>query len=124
MVGFAASATAIGDYMLHSGSAESSLDAVHLSSIYLATVIGSVTTTGSLVAYGKLDGKLDSAPLSLPGRDAINVGLGASTLLSGAVAFTTGDPTIGLTALMASLASSGVLGWHMTASIGGAGKQL
>ena len=30
------------------------LDKVHLASIYLATVIGSVTCTGSLVAFGKV----------------------------------------------------------------------
>jgi NAD/NADP transhydrogenase beta subunit len=53
------------------------LDGVHLASIYLATVIGSVTFTGSLVAFGKLDGRLSSAPLKLTYRDQINMGLGA-----------------------------------------------
>jgi len=118
LVGIAASATAVGDYMLNSGT--ESMDGVHLSSIYLASVIGSVTTTGSLVAYGKLDGKLSSAPLALNGRDQINMGLGAATLLAGGMYATTADPNLALTALTASIASSGVLGWHMTSSIGGA----
>ena len=61
LVGFAASAAAIGDYL--NAPDPTQLDGVHLSSIYLATVIGSVTFTGSLVAFGKLDGRLDSAPL-------------------------------------------------------------
>ena len=52
------------------------LDSVHLASIYLATIIGSVTFTGSLVAFGKLDGRMSSAPLKLASRDRINAGLG------------------------------------------------
>ena len=39
--------------------------------IVLATGIGSVTATGSLVAYGKLDGSLDSGAMNLAGRDQV-----------------------------------------------------
>jgi len=118
LVGFAASSAAIGDYLNCATPAE--LDKVHLASIYLANVIGSVTTTGSLVAFGKLDGRLDSAPMKHPARDQINVGLGTATLGAGAVFM--GGPEIGtgLAALGGSLTTSGILGWHMTASIGGA----
>ena len=77
LVGLAASAAAIGDYMNVPDPTQ--LDAVHLGSIYLATVIGSVTFTGSLVAFGKLDGRLLSRPLKLAARDQINMGLGAAT---------------------------------------------
>ena len=83
LVGISASTAAIGDYLNCQNPAD--LDNVHLASIYLANTIGSVTTTGSLVAYGKLDGKLDSAPLQHPARDQINMGLGAATLGAGAV---------------------------------------
>lgn len=51
LVGVAASAAAIGDYANAESAAD--LDKVHLASIYLASVIGSVTCTGSLVAFGK-----------------------------------------------------------------------
>ena len=115
LVGIAASATAIGDYMHHD---PSTLDNVHLTSVYLASVIGSVTTTGSLVAFGKLDGRLASAPLQLSQRDNINLALGASTLLAGGIVATM--PEFGVPALTASILTSGALGWHMTASIGGA----
>lgn len=37
--------------------------------------MGSITATGSVIAYGKLSGSLDSAALALPGRDYINMGL-------------------------------------------------
>lgn len=118
LVGLAASAAAVGDYM--NAPDPTQLDGVHLASIYLATVIGSVTFTGSLVAFGKLDGRLPSAPLKLPQRDQINMGLGAITAGTGAVLM--GAPTMGpgVAALSTALTTSGVLGWHMTASIGGA----
>ncbi|CAB9508472.1 transhydrogenase, mitochondrial [Seminavis robusta] len=118
LVGLAASAAAVGDYM--NVPDVTKLDGVHLSSIYLATVIGSVTFTGSLVAFGKLDGRLDSAPLQLAQRDQINMGLGAATLGAGAVVMGGPEVGLGMGALSSALTTSGILGWHMTASIGGA----
>ena len=40
-------------------------------SAQLATGIGSVTATGSVVAYGKLNGSLDSGAMNLAGRDQV-----------------------------------------------------
>ena len=118
LVGLAASAAAVGDYLNVENSTQ--LDGVHLGSIYLASVIGSVTFTGSLVAFGKLDGRLDSAPLKLGYRDQLNMGLGAATLGAGAVIMGAPELGVGMTALTSALTTSGILGWHMTASIGGA----
>jgi len=117
LVGVAASTAAVGDYI---NSDFAGLDGVHLSSIYLAAVIGSVTTTGSLVAFGKLDGRIDSAPLKLERRDQINMGLGAATAGAGAIFATAPGAGVGVAALTSALGTSGALGWHMTASIGGA----
>jgi NAD(P) transhydrogenase len=114
LVGIAASAAAIGDYLNVPDTTK--LDSVHLASIYLATVIGSVTCTGSLVAFGKLDGRLSSAPLKLQGRDQINMGLGAATLGAGAVVMGAPEVGTGMAALGGALTSSGVLGWHLTVS--------
>lgn len=114
LVGIAASATAIGDYMNTPEIA--SVDNIRMASIYLATIIGGVTTTGSIVAFGKLDGRISAQPLKLENRDAINIGLGVITagtgmgFLAGA-----GAPLLGV-----SLLSSSALGYHMTRSIGGA----
>ena len=118
LVGIAASSAAIGDYLNAANPAE--LDKVHLASIYLANTIGSVTTTGSLVAFAKLDGRLSSTPMAHPARDQINMGLGAATLGAGAVLMGAPEMGTGIAALGGSLATSGLLGWHMTASIGGA----
>lgn len=116
LVGIAASAAAVGDYM---NADLANLDGVHMSSVYLATVIGSVTTTGSLVAFSKLDGRMDSSALKLEKRDQINMGLGAATVGAGVVFAGASNPVVGLAALTSALGTSGALGWHMTASIGG-----
>ena len=118
LVGVAASAAAVGDFI--NAPVVSELDKVHLASIYLATVIGSVTCTGSLVAFGKLDGRMSSAPMAHPARDQINMGLGAATLGAGAIVMGGPEFGTGIAALGGALATSGALGWHMTASIGGA----
>jgi NAD(P) transhydrogenase len=118
LVGLAASAAAVGDYM--NAADPTQLDNIHLASIYLATVIGSITFTGSLVAFGKLDGRMSSQPLKLAGRDQINMGLGAATLGAGAVVMGGPEMGTGMAALTGALGTSGLLGWHMTASIGGA----
>jgi len=118
LVGLAASAAAIGDYM--NVPDVTALDGVHLASIYLASVIGAVTFTGSLVAFGKLDGRLDSTPLKLESRDRINMGLGAVTASCGAVVMGAPELGTGMASLTTALTTSGILGWHMTASIGGA----
>jgi NAD(P) transhydrogenase len=118
LVGLAASAAAVGDYI--NCPDPSQLDGVHLASIYLATIIGSVTFTGSLVAFGKLDERISSKPLKLPARDQINMGLGAVTLGCGAIIMGAPELGTGLAALGTALTTSGALGLHMTASIGGA----
>jgi NAD(P) transhydrogenase len=118
LVGIAASTAAVGDYL--NTPVASELDGVHLASICLATIIGSVTATGSLVAFGKLDGRMSSTPLKLERRDQINMGLGAATLGAGAVVMGAPEVGVGMTALTSALTTSGILGWHMTASIGGA----
>ena len=40
--------------------------------LFMGTYIGGVKFSGSLIAYGKLQGSLSSAPLMLPGRHYIN----------------------------------------------------
>merc|ERR1719469_509837 len=118
LVGIAASTAAIGDYMNCASPQE--LDKVHLASVYLANVIGSVTMTGSLVAFAKLDGRMDSTPMKLGMRDQINMGLGAVTAGAGAIVMGGPEFGTGIAALTSALGTSGALGWHMTSSVGGA----
>mmetsp|Transcript_30063 Transcript_30063/g.46103 ORF Transcript_30063/g.46103 Transcript_30063/m.46103 type:complete len:1120 (-) Transcript_30063:54-3413(-) len=125
LVGLAAMAGAAGEYLSGSGD----LGMGTLSAIYLATFIGGITATGSMIAFGKLAALLDSKPLSLPGRDQINLGmislcaLGMATFLNPdlAAGLVSMDPeTLQLGSLGVVAAVSSVLGLHLTASIGGA----
>ena len=43
----------------------------------LGVAIGAITFTGSVIAFAKLDGRMSGAPILLPARHAINLGLGA-----------------------------------------------
>lgn len=88
--------------------------------LFLGTYIGGVTFSGSLVAYGKLQGFLSSAPLMLPGRHLINGGLLAGNAVAMAAFYM--DPSMmgGLGLLGTSAALSTVMGVTLTSAIGGA----
>jgi NAD/NADP transhydrogenase beta subunit len=70
------------------------------------------------VAFGKLQGILDSKPLNLPGKNLINLGLLGGVLTCGGLFLTTGDTEFATNMLWATAALGGVLGAHLTASIG------
>jgi len=125
LVGLAAMAGAAGELLSSSGS----LGAGTLAAIYLATLIGGVTFSGSVVAFGKLAGMMSSAPLKLPIRDQLNLAM-LAVCVAGMSAFLGPDLTAGLANLdpetirLGSLSLGAVvssfLGYHLTASIGGA----
>jgi NAD(P) transhydrogenase subunit beta len=47
----------------------------------LGTAIGAITFTGSVIAFAKLSGRMSGAPIMLPARHAINIGLGIAILV-------------------------------------------
>merc|ERR1719498_1398646 len=63
---------------------------------------------------------MNSAPLTLPGRDQMNMALGGASLLGLMGFMVTKDPTMAALSLHTGIATSTLLGFHMTASIGGA----
>jgi NAD(P) transhydrogenase subunit beta len=84
--------------------------------VFLGILIGAITFTGSIVAYGKLAGKIQSKALILPGRHAINIAAGLVCLLLGGLYFCgAGIWTVICVALIA-----GAVGWHLIMAIGGA----
>lgn len=87
--------------------------------LILTLILVMTVSSGSLVAYGKLQGVLDSAPLLLPGRHAINLGLGAANIGTLAVYFMDPSMSVGLSMLGATAALSTVMGVTLTAAIGG-----
>merc|ERR1711950_93753 len=82
--------------------------------------ISGVTFSGSLIAYGKLQGVLNSAPLMLPGRHALNAGLLAANV--GAMGYFLMDPSMmsGLSMLGTTAGLSSIMGVTLTMAIGGA----
>jgi len=54
-----------------------------LATVFLSILIGGLTTTGSLIAYGKLSGRMDSAAVQFPGQAFLNVALVVTALVSG-----------------------------------------
>lgn len=94
---------------------ETHADGVHLVEVFLGVLIGAVTFTGSIVAYLKLSAKMKSAPLTLPGRNWLN--LGALVASAGALGWFLASPSLVPLVLMTVVALA--LGWHLVAAIGG-----
>jgi H+-translocating NAD(P) transhydrogenase len=88
--------------------------------LFLGTYMGGVTFSGSLVAYGKLQGVLNSAPLMLPGRHMINAGLLAGNVAAMGAFYMTPTLEGGLGCLGTTAALSTIMGVTLTAAIGGA----
>lgn len=90
-------------------------DTVHLVEVYLGVFIGAITFTGSIVAYLKLSAKISTGPLSLPGRNLLNLGaLGVTVAL---MVWFLASPSLVPLLLMTVVALA--VGWHLVASIGG-----
>jgi len=92
---------------------------IHNIEIYLGILIGAVTFTGSVVAYGKLNGKIGSKPLLLPGRHYLNLG---ALVLSIIICswFLDAGYGAGTTALILMTLIAFAFGVHMVMAIGGA----
>ncbi|WP_329285095.1 Re/Si-specific NAD(P)(+) transhydrogenase subunit beta [Streptomyces sp. NBC_00691] len=88
---------------------------IHHAEVFIGLFIGAVTFTGSIVAYLKLAAKISSRPLTLPGKNVLNLGsLGLFLALTVWFVIT---PTLWLLIVVTVLALA--LGWHLVASIGG-----
>ncbi|WP_137297955.1 Re/Si-specific NAD(P)(+) transhydrogenase subunit beta [Psychromonas sp. SP041] len=115
-VGLAATFIGFNSYLDHAVLAPAA-QTIHDVEVFLGIFIGAVTFTGSIVAYCKLSGKINSTALSLPGKNWINIAAVTSAALL-LVAFVSGD--LGLTALIIMTVIALAFGWHLVASIGGA----
>lgn len=72
-VGLAAVLVGFNSYLYHDASLAPVLVNIHLTEVFLGIFIGAVTFTGSIVAFGKLRGKISSKPLMLPNRHKMNL---------------------------------------------------
>jgi len=88
---------------------------IHEVEIFLGVFIGAITFTGSIIAYGKLSGRIDGKALILPGRHAWNISMVvASVVLMILYIQGAGSWTLYLMTLIAL-----VIGAHLVMAIGG-----
>ena len=84
--------------------------------LFLGIFIGAITFTGSVVAYGKLAGRVNSKAVKLPGGHALNAAAALISFISLIWYFNSGQflPLVIMT--IAAL----FIGWHLIMGIGGA----
>ncbi|MEM8237822.1 Re/Si-specific NAD(P)(+) transhydrogenase subunit beta [Morganella morganii subsp. sibonii] len=120
-VGLAAVLVGFNSYMDHNQALTSAvMNNIHLTEVFLGIFIGAVTFTGSIVAYGKLCGKLSSKPLMLPNRHKLNL---AALVVSFLLLWTfvkTDSTGLQVFTLILMTVIALAFGWHLVASIGGA----
>jgi len=90
-------------------------ETLHLIEVGLGVLIGAVTFTGSIIAYLKLSARMKSTPLTLPGRNLLN--LAALLVSAGLIVWLVVAPS--LLPLVLLTVISLALGLHLVAAIGG-----
>jgi H+-translocating NAD(P) transhydrogenase subunit beta len=91
---------------------------IHDVETYLGIFIGSLTFTGSIIAWGKLQGVIRSKPLLMPGRHLLNLGMLLACVWLGWAYLGKGHD--GLPELLIMTAIAGLIGIHLVMAIGGA----
>ena len=93
---------------------------IHEIEIYLGVLIGAVTFTGSVVAYGKLKGIVGSKPLILPARQLLNLAGLLACIWFGREFIQADSLDAGMVALLIMTVIAFLFGIHMVMAIGGA----
>lgn len=102
---------------IQSDNISADMHTVHLIEVFLGVFIGAVTFTGSIVAWGKLKGKISGKPMTLPHKHLLNLGALVLSLIL-LIVFVAAEGSWFCLILMTMIALA--FGWHLVASIGGA----
>lgn len=92
---------------------------IHRIETFVGIFIGAVTFTGSVVAFGKLQGLIGSKPLLLPGRHALNL-VAVIVCVALAALFVGAEGTAPIWPLVVQTIIASLLGIHLVMAIGGA----
>jgi NAD(P) transhydrogenase subunit beta len=118
-VGLAAVLVGFGSYLdPKTQSLQGAAHTIHLVEVFIGIFIGAVTFTGSIVAWGKLEGKIGSKALLYPGRHAVNIILLLVCIVLG-VLFAGAEGTSGIIHLYIMTAISSFIGVMLVMAIGG-----
>ena len=120
LVGLAAMAVGFVSYIDTSVAYTGVEKTIHNVEIYLGILIGSVTFSGSVIAFGKLSGRIGGKPLLLPARHLLNL-IGRLVVIWYCREFIlAGSVSAGMTPLIIMTVIALLFGIHMVMAIGGA----
>ncbi len=124
-VGLAAVLVGFTTFLASSGNFFGIEKTIHEIEIYLGILIGAVTFSGSVIAFGKLHGLIGSAPLLLPARHWLNLSILLACVYLGGIFINGGFIAVGgveagLIALLIMTLLALLFGVHMVMAIGGA----
>ena len=91
---------------------------IHLVEVFIGIFIGAITLTGSIIAWGKLDGKVPSKPWSFKGLQTMNLILLTACIILG-VLFCKAEGTSGMLYLGVMTAIASFIGVVLVMAIGG-----
>ncbi len=120
LVGLAACLVGFASYVDTSIVLEGAAKTIHHVEIYLGILIGAVTFSGSVVAFGKLSGKIGGKPLLLPARHWINLAMLVAVIFIAVRYLAAPTAAEGMTPLLIMTAIALLFGIHMVMAIGGA----
>jgi H+-translocating NAD(P) transhydrogenase subunit beta len=95
-------------------------ESIHQVEVYLGVLIGAVTLSGSVIAFGKLSGRIGGKPLLLPARHWLNLVLLIVMLVLGYEFLAAESIDQGLEPLIAMTVVALLFGMHLVMAIGGA----
>ena len=93
---------------------------IHNIEIYIGILIGGLTFTGSVIAYGKLSAILGGKPLMLPARHWLNLAMVIGVVVVGVKFVGAGTHAVAFVMLVVMTIIAFIIGAHMVAAIGGA----
>ena len=119
-VGLAAVLVGFNNFLEPNVTLQGSEKIIHEIEIYLGILIGAVTFSGSIIAFGKLSGKISGKSLLLPARHWLNLFIAVLAVGIGVWFINAENAETGLMALGAMTALALIFGVHMVVAIGGA----
>ncbi|GGC15628.1 NAD(P) transhydrogenase subunit beta [Oxalicibacterium flavum] len=119
-VGLAAALVGFASYVDPSLHFEGAEKTIHDVEIYIGILIGAITFSGSLIAFGKLNGKIGGKPLLLPARHWLNLVLLLVVIYFGVQFVQAESVSEGMTPLIIMTVIALLFGIHMVMAIGGA----
>lgn len=119
-VGAAAVMVGFASYLDPTAHFEGAEKTIHDVEVYLGVFIGIITFTGSVIAFGKLSGKISGKPLMLPARHWLNLIMLLACLYYGYEFINAESHSTGWVPLVIMTVIAGVIGIHLIMAIGGA----